>query len=187
MRRIVSGIVLMVGLLGSIPGWAEDEWGDQGWKSVGYHFGWMATGRAVNFHQSEVYATYGLPWSLRSEDGWGAAMLINGAVGQLRAVDESGLIVALGPGVIFDKGGRGAAIELGGDLNGLSRDHFGNQYTSVDLNGHMLFDGHIGIMYRFDFGPGFGYRFQHMSNGGLNGKRNTGVDFHMIVVNWNFH
>ena len=181
MRRMISTVILLVVLVtGARSGWCESA--DQGWKSVGIRGGWMATSRSENFHQYEAFVTYGLPWSLRSESGWGVAMQLNGAVGVLHAAEENGIIAALGPGVIFDKGGKGFGVELGGDLNGVSRDHFG----TVNLNGHLLFDGHIGALYRLASGPGIEYRFQHMSNGGLNGKRNTGVDFHMVGLSWNF-
>jgi hypothetical protein len=182
MRRIVTCAILLISILIALPqGWCSDP--DEGLKTFGIRGGWMATSREEYFHQYEIFATYGLPWSIRADSGWGIAMQLNGAAGALRAAETTGFIGAIGPGIIFDKaGGKGIAIELGGDLNVLSRYKFG----TVDLNGHVLWDGHMGVIYRFAApGPGIGYRFQHMSNGGLNGNRNTGLDLHMITVNWN--
>ena len=134
------------------------------------------------FHQYEAFAAYGLPWSVRNDSGWGIAMQLNMTLGALHAADDTGFIGGIGPGIIFDKaGGKGVALDLGGDLNGLSQYQFGK----VNLNGHVLWDGHVGITYRFDAGPGIGYRFQHMSNGGLNGNINTGLDLHMLALSWN--
>lgn len=182
MRRAVIGVLLVIALMSSAtPGWCWDE--DQGLNAIGVRMGFPATYRHVAFHQYELYASFGLPWSIRNSDGWGIAMQANIAAGALYGAGTTGFIGALGPGIIFDKaGGKGVAIELGGDLNGLTEDHFGG----VDLNGVCLFDGHIGILYRFDGGPGVGYRFQHTSNAGLNGNINTGFDLHMFSVNWNF-
>ena len=112
------------------------------------------------------------------------ALQINAAIGVLHAADETGIIGNFGPGVIFDKSGKGLAFDLGGDLNFLSKDKFGG----MDLNGNPLFEGHIGVAYRFAGGMGISYRFQHMSNGGLglHGDGNIGLDMHMFGLSWNF-
>jgi hypothetical protein len=187
MRRIATGILTLVALIITVSqGWCSDE--DQGWNAVGIRGGLSATSRRQFFHQYEAFASYGLPWSMRNDSGWGVALQANGALGALHAAEKTGFIGAVGPGLIFDKaGGKGVALEIGGDLNFLSQYNFG----AVDLNGNVLFDGHVGVMYRFcggpgGGGPGIGYRFQHMSNGGLNGKRNTGLDLHMLALSWHF-
>jgi hypothetical protein len=174
-------LLLLLEMLSSTSdGWCGSP--DAGWKAVGVRAGISATARRDFFHQYEAYATYGLPWSLRADSGWGVALQLNAAAGALQANGETGFIAALGSGVILDKGGKGVALELGGDLNKLTKDRFGLVY----FNGHLLFAGHIGIAYRFASGPGIAYRFQHMSNGGLNGNRNTGLDLHMLGLSWNF-
>ena len=181
MRAIVIALLLLLEMLSSTSdGWCGSP--DAGWKAVGVRAGTSATARSEIFHQYEAYTTYGLPWSLRADSGWGVALQLNAAIGALHSGEETALIAALGPGVILDKGGKGVAFELGGDLNHLTKDRFGLVY----FNGHLLFDGHIGIAYRFASGPGIAYRFQHMSNGGLNGKRNSGLDLHMLGLSWNF-
>lgn len=181
MRRILPVVFFLLCLVASVPQvWGQDQ--DEGLHTVGVRIGWMATTRDAYFHQYEAFASYGLPWSVRNDEGWGLAMQLNGALGALHAAGETGFIGAIGPGVIFDKaGGKGVAVELGGDVNFLSQDHFGR----VDLDGLALWDGHIGILYRFAAGPGIGYRFQHMSNGGINGHINTGLDLHMLQLTWN--
>jgi hypothetical protein len=180
MKRIFPVILFLFSLAVSAPqGWCKDE--DQGWQTLGVRMGWMATSRNTYFHQYDAFFNYGLPWSMRNDEGWGLAMQLNGSAGALHAGGETGFIGGIGPGVIFDKaGGQGVAIDLGGDANFLSQDHFGR----VDLDGHVLWDGHIGIRYRFAAGPGIGYQFQHMSNGGLNGHINTGLDLHLLVLTW---
>src|SRR6185369_3809414 len=111
--------------------------------------------RTEFFHQYEAYTSYGLPWSLRGDSGWGVALQANAALGVLHAAGATGVIGSVGPSVILVKGGKGFIFELGGDLNGLSRDKFG----TVDLDGNILFTGHVGVGYRLPSGPGIGYRF----------------------------
>jgi hypothetical protein len=183
MRRIVICTLLLAFLAGGArPGWCTDQ--EQGWKAVGVRVGFEATSRPLEFHQYEVYTTYGLPWSIRRASGWGLAMQANGAAGVLHGGGENAFIGTIGPGVIFDKPGGSFAIDLGGDLCILSRYDFG----AVNFNGNPLFEGHFGVAYRLAGGPGVSYRFQHMSNGGLgrHGPGNTGLDLHMFGVSWNF-
>jgi hypothetical protein len=168
--------------LASTPSWSREP--DPGLKSLGVRGGFSATSRASEFHQYDAFATFGLPWSLRAESGWGVALQANVSAGVLHAASENGFIGTAGPGIIIDKNGRGFGVQLGGDLCYLSKYHFRN----VNFNGDPLFLGHFGVTYRFDSGPGLLYRFQHMSNGGLgrHGDLNTGLDLHMFGVSWNF-
>ncbi|MCM0084020.1 acyloxyacyl hydrolase [Geomonas sp. Red32] len=181
MRAMLAFLILLaVMLVFPSAGFCQDP--DQGLQSFGIRGGYMATQRNEYFHQYEAFVSFGLPWSVRADNGWGLEMSANAAAGGIHAAGQTGFIAAVGPGFIVDKaGGKGFAFVVGGDLNGLTQYRFG----SVDLNGHVLFDGHAGVQYRFDNGLGVGYRFQHMSNGGLNGSRNTGVDFHMFEVSVN--
>ena len=181
MRRILTTFLLLVGLTCRVPlGWCDSP--DEGWKAVGIRAGIPAKHLRETFHQYEIYTTYGLPWSLRAQSGWGVALQLNAALAAVHAAGKTGVIAAVGPGVILDKGGKGLILDLGGDLNALSRDKFGE----VNLNGNLLFSGHGGIGYRLPNGLGIGYRFQHMSNGGTNGRRNTGLDLHMLALSYNF-
>jgi hypothetical protein len=183
MRRTVTCLILLIALMSSVPqGWCWDQ--DQGLNSIGIREGFMATSRQEYFHQYDLFASFGLPWSIRNESGWGVAMQANASIGALHAAKETGFIAAVGPGIIIDKaGGKGFALKLGGNANFLSQDTFGR----VDLDGLVLWDGHVGVMWRFDCGPGIGYQFQHMSNGGVNREKNTGLDLHMFELSWNFH
>jgi hypothetical protein len=183
MRRTVTCLILLVAVMSCVPqGWCWDQ--DQGLNTIGVREGFMATSRQEYFHQYDLFASFGLPWSIRNESGWGVAMQANASLGALRAAKETGFIAAVGPGIIIDKaGGTGFAFKLGGNANFLSQDTFGK----VDLDGLVLWDGHVGVMWRFDCGPGIGYQFQHMSNGGVNREKNTGLDLHMVELFWNFH
>lgn len=105
-------------------------------------------------------------------------MQANAAAGVLRSEDETGFIGTLGPGIIFDKPNTGFAVDVGGDLCVLNK----YKFNTMNLNGNPLFEGHVGVAYRFPSGPGVFYRFQHMSNGGLglHGPGNTGLDLQHV-------
>lgn len=186
MRKLLSGLLLLGTLLGNATvAWCGSP--DEGWKAVGIRGGFSATARDEYFHLYEAYATYGLPWSLRGDSGWGVGLQLDGTVGAIHSAEKNGIVGSLGPSAIVDKGGKGLAFILGADLYGTSRHKFGE----VDLNGTLLFAGHVGLLYRLASGPGLGYRFLHLSNGGqgIGGdtNTNTGVDLHMIDLSWNFH
>ena len=186
MRLAVSGLLLLGILIGKEPN-AYCNSPDQGWKSFGIRTGLSATPRKVTFHKDEMYVTYGLPWSLRTDSGWGVSLQLDTAAGALYGGGDTSMIGSFGPTAVLGKKGNGLAFEFGGDVCGLNRYNFGN----VDLNAHLLFQGHAGLLYTFASGPGIGYRFQHISNGGLaiggHGNGNTGVDLHMLDLSWNFH
>jgi len=183
MRWVIITAVLLTALAcGATPGSCSDQ--EQGWRAVGVRAGFEATSRRNEFHQYDVYATYGLPWSLRAQSGWGAALQANVSAGVLHTDGENGFIGTLGPSLVFDKPGPGPALDLGGDLCFLSQ----YKFSGVNFNGNPLFEGHLGLAYRFPGGLGVSYRFQHMSNGGLgrHGDVNTGLDLHAFGVSWNF-
>ena len=111
------------------------------------------------------------------------ATQLGAAVGALHGGGETGVIGSLGPRLVLDRAGKGVAFNLGGDVCILSRHRFG----TADFNGDPLFQGHVGVTYRFENGLGVSYRFQHMSNGGLglNGGGNPGLDLHMLGLSLN--
>jgi hypothetical protein len=184
MKRIA--LLVLLGLIVGNPaaGWCHEE---QGWKSVSIRGGVEATQRTQYFHQYEVAADYLLPWSLRAANGFGLSMEAETSLGALHAAGRTGVLASVGPTLVLDKGGKGLTFKIGGNLYGVSR----HSYGSVDLNGYLLFAGHVDLLYRFAAGPGIGYRFQHMSNGGLGigggNNSNTGLDLHMLELSWDFY
>lgn len=159
------------------------DWADQGWKTIGIRGGISATQKHEYFHRYGLFALYGLPWSLRGESGWGVAMRANMSAGLLRGGNQGAFLGGLGPTVVLDNGtNRGFQFELDGSLDVVSRHVFASQ----DFNGNLLFEGAAGLTYRFGPGYGLGYQFQHISNGGIYGNGNPGVDLHTLSLSLNF-
>ena len=151
-------------------------------RSVGVRAGQSATATENYFHQYEATAVCQLPWELRTRSGWGVATQLDAAAGTLRGEGHGGFIGSAGPGFNLGRNGFPVEMDFGVSAAVLSRDSFGNR----DFNGKVQFISHIGIDFRLGEKVGLGYRFQHMSNAGMNGGANPGLNMHMLEVNWYF-
>jgi hypothetical protein len=179
-RRFVSLLLLIVSIGVVYPG--QGSAAEPGFTAIGIRVGIPAKTKHEYFHQYEAFAVYALPWDWRTDSGWGAALQVNASAGALYGGGETGFIGAIGPGLVLDKGGKGLALDLGPNFVIMDQRKFGEQ----DFGGRMLYMAHVGLTYRFDSGLGLGYRYQHMSNGGVYGRSNPGLDLHMAAVSWNF-
>jgi hypothetical protein len=107
------------------------------------------------------------------------------SAGALHSNGETGFIGSFGPGLVFDKRGKGIALEVGINADLLDRRQFGD----IDFGSILMLGAYMGVAYRFDNGLGIGYRLQHLSNGHVfypNGTPNPGLDEHLIGLSWNF-
>lgn len=176
--RMVRRAVLFTALaLGSLP--HHGVAADASWSSAGVRGGMSTDGKDKNLRQFELFALYQLPWELRSGSGWGVGTGVEVAAGILNGDDKLGFIGSFGPSFTVGKTGFPLELNLGVSAAGLTRDRFGREY-----NGYGQFISHGGLNYRFSRHLGAGYRYQHMSNAGLNGGRNPGVNMHLFAVNW---
>lgn len=158
---------------------------DGGWQETGVRMGIQAGPKREYFHLYEAFGVYGLPWEWRTASGWGVATKVNTSAGALHGGNETGFIGSLGPGLVFDKSGKGPALESGVSLNLLDRRQFGKQ----DFGSILLWGAYMGLSYRFTSGLKVGYRIQHLSNNRIlytGSTPNPGVDMHMIELGWGF-
>ena len=151
-------------------------------RSVGVRGGLSATATRDNAREYEAFAVFGLPWEFRTRSGWGVATQLDLAAGMLSAERGYGFLTSAGPGFNFGKAGFPLELDLGVNAALLSRDHFGSR----DYHGNFQFISHAGLDFRFGSKFGVAYRFQHMSNAGLYGGPNPGLNMHMFGVNWYF-
>ncbi|WP_328745311.1 acyloxyacyl hydrolase [Geomonas anaerohicana] len=141
--------------------------------------GFSADGKDHGAEIMEGFASYQLPWSLRSKGGWGVSTEVALTAGTLSSGDDRGFVGSLGPA--FDIGNPNSLeLDLGVSIAILSRDRFGGR----DYNGIQQFISHAGVIYHFTPAFALSYRFQHMSNAGLNGGINPGLNMHLFGVNW---
>ena len=151
-------------------------------RSVGVRGGVSTLPTDKFFHQYEAFTVVKLPWELRSSSGFGVATLLDATAGVLLGEGRSGLIASAGPAVTLGKTGFPLEMDIGISAAGLSRDTFGNR----DFDGNLQFISHVGINFRFTRHVGCGYRLQHMSNAGLNGSSNPGLNMHLLELDWYF-
>jgi Lipid A 3-O-deacylase (PagL). len=81
------------------------------WQEAGVRLGIQAGPKREYFHQYEVFAVYGLPWSWRTSSGWGLEPQLNTAAGALIGGNETGFIGSAGTGLSFNRPGNGIALE----------------------------------------------------------------------------
>ncbi|MBU5635395.1 acyloxyacyl hydrolase [Geomonas sp. Red69] len=149
------------------------------WGPFGVRGGIAVDGRDNGAEIFETFATYQLPWNLRSKGGWGVSTQVSLTAGVLSSGDDLGFIGSVGPA--FGIGNPDSVeLDLGVSIAVLSRDEFGGR----DYNGIEQFISHAGLIYRFTPSFALSYRFQHMSNAGLNGYMNPGLNMHLFGINW---
>lgn len=180
MMRFKTGwlmLVLAVGIIVPTPSSAR------GLKltAFGFRVGVSAMDSKADFKQYEILLISGPLWSWRWSSGWGLDTRLNATVGALRGGGETGLIGSLGPGIVLSRAGGRLSLDTGVSPTLLSRDEFGR----ADLGGQLHFISHIGLTLRLGRGLGVGYRFQHMSNAGID-KPNPGLDLHAFALNYHF-
>jgi hypothetical protein len=178
MKGLYSILLIVVGTLCLIPG--SSTAAESLWKSVGLRGGFSDTPTSSSLYQYELFAVYQLPWELRARSGWGVSTGIDVSAGFLSDEGDYGFLASFGP--VFGVGKPGFPLELtlGVSAGILGRDTFGKH----DYNGKVQFLSHAGLDYRFTRSFGLGYRIQHMSNAGLNGHRNPGVNLQLLSVNY---
>ncbi|MGZ8156868.1 MAG: acyloxyacyl hydrolase [Burkholderiales bacterium] len=102
------------------------------------------------------------------------------------APDQHDDLVDLGVTPVFrfqPNGFVGPYVEAGIGFHLLSHSSIGDKRMSTAFQ----FGDHIGIGYRFGAKSGYdvGYRFQHVSNGGIK-HPNSGINFHQVRVQYRF-
>lgn len=154
-----------------------------GRTEVGLRGGLMAGKKHEYFHQYELFARYGLPWSWRNADGWGVDTNFEATAGALQAVGETGFIGSLGPGLSFNKSDRGPSADLGITVDALGRMRFGRQ----DFGTPYLFGAYLGLSWRWE-NASIEYRLLHLSNGHIFdlSAPNPGLDTHLVGLSWRF-
>ncbi|WP_224958885.1 acyloxyacyl hydrolase [Geomonas subterranea] len=175
MRRICCLVLIAIALsLG-----AEGPASASNWGPFGVRGGFSVDGKDHGAQMIEAFAGYQLPWSLRSKGGWGISTEVSLTAGALSSGDDLGLVGSLGP--VFAIGNHNSVeLDLGVSIAVLGRDRFGGR----DYNGIEQFISHAGVIYHLTPTFALSYRFQHMSNAGLNGKINPGLNMHLFGINW---
>jgi hypothetical protein len=149
--------------------------------ALGFRGSVSATRHDIAFDQYEIFASYALPERWRWPAGLDLGFELEGTAGTISAAGETAFIGFLGPRLSLYFLESIVSIEAGSRPAVLSRDRFGG----IDLGGRFHFISHLGIRVRLGRFLSVGYRFQHMSNAGLQDP-NPGLNLHMLELSSRF-
>ena len=133
------------------------------------------------FHLYEAVADFPLPQCYQWRTGWKLRTGVSVHAGVLRAGQENGLILAVGPNLKLDLPG-GILFLTAGARAGLMSDH---SYGKADLGGPFTFETDVGISAAVGRYVSAGYRWQHLSNAGVY-SQNPSVNLHALDITYRF-
>lgn len=152
-----------------------------GLESIGGRFGLPVSSIGAGFKEAEGFAQLKLPcrWGLGGQ--WHLEPRVDLSLGWLADARVNSILVSAGPAFVLGWGHFPLTLEGGCSPTYLSRYHFSNKNLGFPLE----FTSRLGV--NLDFATHFrvGYRFQHMSNGGLSGD-NPGLNMHIVAMSYVF-
>jgi len=150
--------------------------GLSGWAPIGQ-------GQKEDFQQYDVAAMFGLPWGWQHKNSGvklDSRLLASG--GQLAAAQDTSLIIAIVPCLALSSPGEAVSIDVGVGPAFFSNYKFGLQ----DFGGPIQIVGTAGAGLNIIPGLFAGYRLQHFSDAGMYGPNKTGVNMHLLELNYRF-
>jgi len=136
---------------------------------------------AGNFQQVDVYAGRYLPWLWGYTSGLSIKPRWEASAGWLHNDGQEGVVGTTGPTVELRVKKFPITVEAGIYLSALSR----YQFPDRDLGGPFEFTDHVGINWHITKEFTVGWRFQHISNGGIYGE-NPGLNLQMLSATCSF-
>ena len=155
--------------------------GAQDFLSVGARGGVSFNGNKDRFRQAEIFTDFDLPWKWSFYSDWQLKPRLDLSAGWLDGENTSAFIGTFGPELELRKGAFPLTLEGGCSPTILSQDSFGQR----DFGGCVQFTSHISLNWDITKYISFGYRFQHMSNAGLDDS-NPGLNLQMLYVSYHF-
>ena len=150
-------------------------------ESVGARGGFQADKSNWDFNQVEAFGNWNLPldWDLGKE--WHLQSGLALSLGWLAGRGASSAIATAGPSLTLSRARLPLSLAGGLSPTILSSEHFGAE----DFGMALQFTSYLGLNWNFAAHWRFGYRFQHMSNGGL-ATPNPGLNLHMFALSYVF-
>jgi hypothetical protein len=150
-------------------------------ESAGTRVGFYTDGANAHFSEVDATANWNLPWKWELGSSWRLQSRFDVSVGWLGQSSANAAIGTVGPTLIALLKTFPLTIETGLSPTILSRTDF----PSKDFGDLFQFTSHVGFGFDISSRVRVGYRFQHMSNGGLS-RHNPGLNLHMLGVNYLF-
>ncbi|WP_454061780.1 acyloxyacyl hydrolase [Candidatus Nitrospira salsa] len=158
------------------------------WDEIGIRGGFNAEFVAIpptekeNFEQFDIFGSVRFPKQYYYDSGWEIYFRMNGSLGALRGDGELGFIGTVSPGIVFWYPAWNISINGGPGLAYVSREKYGRQ----DLGGPIQIVGQGGLTYYVTEHIGIGWRFHHISDAGIWGSDNRGVDVNLFELTYKF-
>ena len=149
---------------------------------VGVRGGFSTSGQgAANFIQAEGFADWNLPLKTESDSGWFLQTKLSLSAGWLDSAGANAVIGTAGPAFAFGKRRFPLSLEWGISPTLISR----YQFDTVNLGQSFQFTSYLGVNADLSRHWRVGYRYQHMSNGGL-ADSNPGLNLNMFALSYAF-
>lgn len=148
---------------------------------AGVRAGFAASQRSDWFNQFEATTTFGLPWQCTWAGFCHMEAELDLAAGVLRGRGAESLIATAGPVLLVGPPETPGRLRMGVCPTYLGRPRLGERDFGFPLQFTSFAGFEVEMGGRFEFG----YRFQHMSNGGW-GSRNPGLNLHAISITYRF-
>ncbi|GJL55164.1 MAG: hypothetical protein NPIRA02_22960 [Nitrospirales bacterium] len=171
----------------SMAGARDDREGLR-WDEIGIRGGFNAEYVAIpptekeNFEHFDIFGAMRFPKQYYYESGWEIYFRMNGSLGALRGDGDLGFIGTISPGIVFWYPDWKMSINGGPGLAYVSREKYGRQ----DLGGPIQIVGQGGLTYYVTDHVGIGWRFHHISDAGMWGSDNRGVDVNLFELTYKF-
>jgi hypothetical protein len=157
-------------------------WGqDVSLESVGARFGASPTSNAHDYHEIDTFLNVNLPWRWDLGKEWFVQTRFDFSAGWMGWTEADTAVITMGPSFLFRREAVPVSFEGGSGPTILSR----YDLISKNFGEPLQFTSYAG--FNLDFGKHLrvGYRFQHMSNAGIN-ERNPGLNLHMLKISYLF-
>jgi hypothetical protein len=179
MKRVITitSLVWICGFAAASSGPAADFSVD----SLGARYGFLPSSSRGDFRQAEAYSNWKLPWVWNINTNWSLATRLDLSAGSLYKHPEVGFVGTLGQSVVLERKGLPFALVSGVSPTLISRYRYGD----TDFGEPFQFTSQIGLSWRPGAHLELSYRFQHMSNAGIN-DNNSGLNLHMFGIGYRF-
>jgi hypothetical protein len=149
--------------------------------SAGARFGLSFDERTQDFEQAEAFIFWNLPWGAQWDPEWHVQWRMDLSLGSLSGARDAVVIGTIGPSLVLRREALPLTFEVGLSPTFLSEDEVGSKSfgTIFQFTSHAGFNLDISTQWRLS------YRFQHMSNAGIN-EDNPGLNLHVLGFGWRF-
>ena len=136
---------------------------------------------ASSFNETQGFVNWNLPWLWDLGKDWRLQTRLDFSGGWLGKRSSNAAIGTVGPTLVLSRGRLPLSFEAGSGPTLLSRDTF----PSSDLGSKLQFSTFVGLIWDFAKHWRLGYRFDHISNGGLSSP-NPGLRMHLLGLSYRF-